>query len=77
MMGLDISSRIMMGKKMAQDHVNVGTVRNLNREYDIGMPKRLPSTSSWIVANLGDERAGCMARDDGTEDGANSRGHNE
>ena len=32
-------------KKMAQDHVHVGTVRNLNRD-DIGMPEQLPSTPS-------------------------------
>ncbi|EDR07732.1 uncharacterized protein LACBIDRAFT_327680 [Laccaria bicolor S238N-H82] len=38
---------------MAQDHVDVGTVRNLNLEDDIKTPEQLPSTSSWILANMG------------------------
>ena len=57
MTGLDVSGRTMMGKKMAQDHVNGGTVRNLNREDVVGMLEQLPCTSSWL---LEDEGAGCM-----------------
>ena len=60
MTGLDVSGRTMMAKKMAQDHVNGGTVRNLNREDVIGMPEQLPSTPSCILANMGDERTGRM-----------------
>ena len=63
-----------MVKKMAQDHVNVGTVRNLNREDVLGMPEQLPCTSCWILANMEMKELGVWARDD-TEDGANSRGH--
>ena len=60
MTGPDVSGRIMMGKNMAQDHVNVGTVRNLNREDDIKKLEQLPFTSSWILANMGDEGTGRM-----------------
>ena len=42
------------------DLVEVGTMRNLNRGNDIGTPEQLPSASSWIPANMGDEGSGRM-----------------
>lgn len=40
--------------------VDVGTMRDLNREDDIGTLEQLPSASSWILANMGDEGSGRM-----------------
>ena len=72
MTGLDVSGRTMMAKRMAQDHVNGGTVRNLNREDVIGMPEQLPP-ASWRIWGM--KELGVWARDGDTEDAANSNRH--